>query len=481
MSKLDATDIQGFVLRGYNLPFARYMFLELSPHQEAPAPSPVHEPAPKLTRGQKFLDRLIRHVTTGERWAQGKPPSTVNVAFTHHGLVRLNLPDAALLSFPVEFQQGMKARGPILYDTGKNGPEHWDEVWRKHVDACLVVNAQSREALEARCSEMERMMEETGGAKVVGVQDAAMLKVDGKFTAKEHFGYTDGFGNPDFLGVERTKQPGQGKLQPDGSWAELATGELLLGYADEAGELPVAPIPHLLASNGTFMVYRKLHQNIAAFRRYLEEKGKLYAGGKEKLAAKFVGRWRDGTPVELSPDKPDPAIVNDKNRNVNFVFGKDLEGARCPIGSHLRRVNPRDAFGFNGKLINRRRITRRGIAYGPYVPEGQPVNDQDEHGLVFVVLNASITRQFEFVQQQWIEYGNDSKQGNDKDLLMGNHGGKGRMMIQGDEDPLNPPFVCGGFANDGLPNFVELRGGDYFFLPSITALRLMASGRVDPR
>jgi len=91
-------------------------------------------------------------------------------------------------------------------------------------------------------------------------------------------------------------------------------------------------------------------------------------------------------------------------------------------------------------------------------------------------LNASISRQFEFVQQQWIDYGNDQKLGNDKDPLMGNHGGRGRFVVQGDEDPANPPFIC-----SKLPNFVELRGGDYFFLPSITALGMIALGIVDPR
>jgi deferrochelatase/peroxidase EfeB len=127
-------------------------------------------------------------------------------------------------------------------------------------------------------------------------------------------------------------------------------------------------------------------------------------------------------------------------------------------------------------LVNRRRITRRGLPYGEPTPTDQPGRDDAEHGVVFIVLNASIFRQFEFVQQQWIEYGNDARQGNDKDLMLGNHAGQGKFMIQGTEDPGNPPFICG-----GLPNFVELRGGDYFFLPSITALKLIAAGAVDPR
>jgi Dyp-type peroxidase family len=463
MSKLDATDIQGFVLRGYALPFARYMFLELTDEQ----------------RGREFINRLLGQITTGEHWDAGKPEWTLNIAFTHKGLVNLKLPDASLLTFPVEFIQGMKARNEILGDTGSNAPERWDAVWQGgRIDIWLAVNSKTKETLEQRCADLVRLANETGGARLLDSQDAGAFFIDGKYCTKEHFGYTDGFGNPDFLGVERTKQPGQGKLMEDGSWAPLATGELLLGYADEAGELPVAPVPHLLANNGSFMVYRKLHQNVATFRSYLEEKGKLYAGGTEKLAAKLVGRWRDGTPIELSPDAPSEAIVKDKQKNVNFTFGKDLDGTRCPVGAHVRRVNPRDAFGFNGRLINRRRITRRGLPYGAYTPENQPVRDDGEHGIIFMALNASLFRQFEFVQQQWIEYGNDARLGNDKDMLMGNHDSRDhdRYTIQGTEDPKNPPFVCG-----NLPNFVELRGGDYFFLPSMTALRMIAAGKVDPR
>jgi Dyp-type peroxidase family len=461
MSKLNETDIQGFVLRGYNLPFARYLFLHFE----------------DAKRARSLIARLLGEITTGQRWDKGKPQSTVNIAFTFRGLEHLGLPDATLRSFPVEFQQGMKPRAQILGDTGANSPEHWDDLWREdRVHAWLGVNGLTMEALDARCLAILSIIEETGGAGALASQDAAAQIVDGKPTTKEHFGFTDGFGNPDYLGVERSSQPGQGKLLSGGIWTPLATGELLLGYADEAGELPVAPVPHLLASNGTFMVYRKLHQNLATFRAFLDKQGSLYAGGKEKLAAKFIGRWRDGTPIELSPDNPNPAIAKDPNRNTDFTYGADAEGARCPIGAHLRRVHPRDAFGFNGQLINRRRITRRGLPYGRFVPDGEPVTDKEERGVIFMVLNANLSRQFEFVQQQWVQYGNDSHLGNDKDVLMGNHGGHGKFVVQGDASPANPPFIC-----SNLPDFVELRGGDYFFLPSITALGMIAMGLVDPR
>jgi Dyp-type peroxidase family len=459
MSKIDVSDIQGFALKGYNFLYARYLLLELG------------QPA----AARAWLLELLKIITTGERWEDGKPPSTFNIAFTNQGLVQLDLPLASRLSFPLEFQQGMRARADILGDEGKNGPERWDPVWRDgRVHAWLGINAQTPEALDQATRDMQALLDRTHGARLLEAQDAAALRVANTVN-HEHFGYADGFGNPDFKGAERGCVPGQGKLNEHGGWDALATGEFLLGYADEAGELPPAPIPHLLGRNGTFMVYRKLHQNVATFRAYLEEKGKQY-GDKEKLASKFVGRWRDGTPVELSPDKSNPSIVEDENKVVNFTFGADPNGVRCPIGAHIRRVNPRDAFGFNGGLINRRRIMRRGLPYGTYVPEGEPVSDADDRGIIFMALNASIFRQFEFVQQQWIEYGNDSHQGNDKDFLIGNHEGKGRYLIQGSTDPKNPPFICG-----SLPNFVELRGGDYFFIPSLTALAMMATNTVDPR
>jgi deferrochelatase/peroxidase EfeB len=251
------------------------------------------------------MQSLLGSITTGQLWDQGKPQSTLNIALNYKGLVKLDLPLATLVSFPVEFQLGMKARSGILGDTGINSPEHWDPIWREEnpeveVHAWLAIHALTAAALDARTTSLEALVQQSGGVKILDTQDAASIVLDGKVTTKEHFGYTDGFGNPDYLGVCRKTQPGQGKLMPDGSWAPLATGELLLGYADEAGELPVAPMPHLLASNGTFMVYRKLHQNVGTFRRYLDEWSSRYGAGdaaaKEKLASKFIGRWQDGPP-----------------------------------------------------------------------------------------------------------------------------------------------------------------------------------------
>jgi deferrochelatase/peroxidase EfeB len=345
-------------------------------------------------------------------------------------------------------------------------------------------------------------------------QDLSVLMANGQPTPKEHFGYTDGISETFFRGMtEPANLIGGGKpagsdkdpASPDG-WLPLETGEFLLGHKDEAFEYPEAPIPNLLARNGTFVAYRKLHQNVGTFHRFVEEMGKRYPGGSEELSAKIVGRWKNGAPLATFPNKADAdafgAKVEQATREfltaapdakpqakarldalrsqlVGFNFQKDISGANCPLGAHIRRINPRgsldfgrDAFNTFGALINRRRIIRRGLPYGEVT---DPSRDDGNHGIVILVHNASLRRQFEFVQQQWINFGNDFKLGNDKDPLLGNHNDDGRMTIQADSKGSKPPFFCG-----GIPRFVETRGGDYFFVPSLTALNLIARGLVDP-
>jgi hypothetical protein len=171
---------------------------------------------------------------------------------------------------------------------------------------------------------------------------------------------------------------------------------------------------------------------------------------------------------------------------VAFDYSGDTSGARCPFGSHTRRTNPRSAlqsgktkaFDVPGALSNRRRIARRGLVYG-HVDD--PTSDKGEHGVIMMIVNADLSRQFEFVQQQWMNYGNDFGLANDPDPLLGNHGtnegrvGGGRMTIEGDDATNTPPYFC-----DKMPTLVETRGGDYFFVPSLTCLRMIALGIIDP-
>jgi Dyp-type peroxidase family len=340
-------------------------------------------------------------------------------------------------------------------------------------------------------------------------QDASAVFENGLPTAKEHFGFTDGIGNPYFEGCGNSvsRIPGRGKLMRDGSWKPLATGEFILGHIDEAQEYPLAPEPKLLSRNGTYMVYRKLHENVDTFNDYIDSLAKDFDGSRDLLMAKMSGRWPDnGAPLTLASTDDEKACLDarmtsleqrikdgDKSALIerkalrsqwtNFTFADDKSGGKCPVGAHIRRTNTRgsletqkDAFHRPGALVDRRRLMRRGLPYGGI---DELPSDNAEQGIIFMSIGASIERQFEFVQQQWVNYSNDFKLGNDKDPLIGSHDGKltDKHIIQttpGNPDN-KPPFFC-----TEMPRFVETRGGDYFFIPSITALRMIANGVIDP-
>ncbi len=527
MAKLDLYDIQGNIVKGYGrfgFSYARHVFFAFHKEQAA----------------RQFVDNLIPLITHSKPWdgyfdddVETKLPNvTTNIAFTYHGLKNLGIPKASLNSFPDEFAMGMKARADILGDDGKSSPEYWDKIWRDNdVDCWISINGTSEENIDKRYQEIMQWVKNSDagvallsghrgddGQENLDYQSASAIFRDGKPTPKEHFGYADGISDPFFKGTQANPHYviGNGKRNrksadtPKG-WDPLEAGEFILGHRDEAFETPTnAPTPRLLGFNGTFMVYRKLHQNVGSFNRYLDTVGQDFPGGKEALAAKFAGRWRNGAPLRTftTQEQADQFLVDLleardkvakasnlierkwaqlvyaklKLKAVAFDYNDDIEGARCPVGSHIRRSNPRGALEFGVKnayatpsaLTNRRRILRRGLPYG-YVKDSS--KDDGEHGIIFMALNASLKRQFEFVQQQWMNYGNDFKLASEKDALIGNHSQQdgGKMVIEGDAKTGKAPFFC-----SAIPRFVETRGGEYFFIPSITALEYIASGLVDP-
>lgn len=517
-AQLDLTDIQGNVIRAYGrfgYPVARYVFLNIR----------------HSARARAFVAEVTRRVTTAVEWGDQpgqikQPDWTVNIAFAYQGLKELELPRASLNGFSPEFVEGMKHRRDMLGDDGPSSPEKWDPIWcgnretrDKDVHIFISLNARLPALLEASYQWLLSLLANykddvviLGGHRadngaLLDYQDVCVVMEGGVPTAKEHFGYTDGIGDPVFEGAPDydLKVQGRGKQMDDGSWAPLATGEFLLGHVDEAHEYPPAPQPVLLARNGTYMVYRKLHENVATFDRFLEQHAKDYPGGKELLAAKFVGRWRDnGAPLVTAPDAKSKAefdhvfeqadaATRDKMLS-NFTYDEDMSGAKCPFSAHIRRINPRaslemvkgdkpgcmmanpGAFDTPGALANRRRLLRRGLPYGQVKDRSR---DDGNHGIIIMMINADINRQFEFVQQQWVNYGNDFQAGSDKEILLGNHSSDARFpskaVLQVDPDSDEAPYML-----SKIPRLVETRGGEYFFVPSLTALRMIAAGVIDP-
>jgi deferrochelatase/peroxidase EfeB len=215
------------------------------------------------------------------------------------------------------------------------------------------------------------------------------------------------------------------------------------------------------------MVWRKLYQDVALWRRVVRDAAALYENGDEhKLSAKVVGRWANGAPLVSHPDVA-PQDFDPKTPAANdFRYDADLNGMRCPVGAHIRRSNPRDALGFEGHLSFRHRMIRRGMPYGTVLPEGVTEDDDADRGLVFVSFQASISRQFEGVQVQWLNAGNIFGLGHDKDFLLGDPQGTGKMTIQG-----RPPFFL-----SPQEVFVRTCGGAYLFVPGLTALAALADG-----
>jgi len=443
---IELADLQGGVVRGYGPRFgvARHLFARVRDPDAARA----------------FLAAIADPVTTAQEWEGDRPATTLNVALSFRALRALALPEKILDGFPAEFREGMAARAQRLADQ----PDTWDGELRD-LEVLLVVHAQDEAALAAECERWEREIDATdSGLELTHAQDAALLG-----GAREHFGFTDGFSQPAIEGVAREDVPGQGIAYKRAPWWPLSRvrwraikpGEFVLGYDDEDGAAAPAPPPPF-DRNATFMVWRKLHQDVAAFRAQIAAQAGRLGLDPELVAAKVVGRWRDGSPLALRPDRPDAQLGNDKRRANDFRYGDDRLGLRCPRGAHVRRTNPRDALGWEGRLSARHRLLRRGMPYGPPLPEGAP-DDGASRGLLFVCLQASIARQFEIVQAEWCNDGNAFGLGPEADPIAGPPGRAMRHVIEG-----HPPrFVS------PLRSCVRCRGGEYLLVPSIGALRAL--------
>jgi Dyp-type peroxidase family len=536
MSRLDLPDIQGNINRPYGrfgFPYSRHLFFAV--HDPVAGRRFVQAIRPRVTTAEPW----DQTETADGHTLVSKPPITLNIGFTYAGLQALDLPTPTLRMLPDEFIDGMSRRAEILGDVGPSGPQSWEAVWAgaeqtAHVWVSLNVGAlPGGEPLPVLQEWTDWLIGLTTADPGVGLlrghtadgaqawQDSAALMMDlpdgGKTPcAKEHFGFTDGISDPVFQGqfgpeAEALAAIGGGKIAEGAydqatSWSALETGEFLLGHPDEGQQLPVAAEPQSFSRNGAFVAWRKLREEVDEMDAYVAQQAQLWmramgetdaVAADETIRAKIVGRWRSGIPLIAAPTWADHQTLmaeyadciaialrkprDDKERQrlaqydkllTGFRYGDDLDGSKCPFGAHIRRANPRDmldpllsATEGSSTLTNRRRILRRGLPY---------VDPSGEKGVIFMAVCASLFRQFEFIQQQWMSYGLDFDAGNDTCPLVGNRAQSDKhVMPAGAANPT--PFIAA-----AMPQFVTTRGGDYFFLPSMTAIRMIAMGTIDP-
>jgi Dyp-type peroxidase family len=400
--------------------------------------------------GREFLQGLAPHVDSAAEWWQAGE-SWISVAITYSGLVALGVPEDSLQSFPEAFRVGMAARADQLLDHGENDPKHWEpDFGSGRIDIGVSVFSDSEETWRRTIDLARRHYEGFAGITVLTTQDFGAQPGD-----LNPLGYKDSIGQPAIAGAGVEALPGQG--------APIKAGEFILGYPGEIGTPLPAPRPDVLGRNGTFLGIRKYQARVATFNRFLKEHAQTDRE-RELLAAKLVGRWRSGAPLTLAPTEDDPSLGADPLRNNDFTYADDPRGRRVPFGSHMRRMNPRDTRLALLTDVNLHRIIRRSTTYGaPYDPNA--ISEQDDEvprGTHFLFLSARAMETIEFLQSQWVNDGNFMSLGDERDPNIGLQGDGATFTIP--QDPVRRRI-------HGIETFNVLRGGEYFFVPSLSALK----------
>ena len=433
---LELDDIQSGVLRPRPTPYAATYVLFRIDERKA---------------GRELMLRLSSVVASAAHPTSPSGDTWVSVALSFQGLKALGVPQASLDSFSPEFQQGMAARAKVLGDKGESAPENWEKpLGSPEVHVVVTAVAPDTERLESAMEGARKTYRELRGVTAIWRQDCHVREGE-----REAFGFRDGIGHPAIEGT--------GVAGSNPSERPFKAGEFVLGYPDEMIDTPSIPQPEILGRNGSYIVFRKLHQRVAAFRRYLKENASSVEG-EELLAAKMMGRWRSGAPLALCPMHDDPALGADSGRNNAFLFKQDDPiGYKTPPGSHIRRMNPRDADVAG--VVRIHRMIRRGTSYGPSLPEGVMEDDGLDRGLMFAFVGAHLGRQFEFIQSEWMNDSAFFAGASGRDPVAGAQDGTGVFDI-----PKRPLRI----RLQGLPQFVVTRGGEYCFLPGLRALRRLA-------
>jgi Dyp-type peroxidase family len=397
---------------------------------------------------------LTPHVDSAAGWWDAGD-AWLSVGISYAGLEALGLPEASLQSFPEAFRAGMAARAPQLGDTGVNDPKNWDVTYSKgEIHIGVSAFSDSEEKWRRILGVARAQFQGFSGVSVLAMQDFGAQPGD-----LNSLGYKDGIDQPPIDGSGVDPLPGQGR--------PIKAGEFILGYPGEAGVPLPMPQPDILGRNGTYVGFRKYQSRVGAFNRFLRANGRTEEE-QELLAAKLVGRWRSGAPLTLAPDVDNPALGADPQRNNNFDYANDPRGRQVPFGSHIRRMNPRDTELARLTDVNIHRLIRRGTTYGrPYDPNA--VSDQDDEvprGAYFLFISAKTMATIEFLQQEWINDGNFIGAGNERDPIIGLQEEGATFTIP--KEPVRRRV-------HGIETFNVLRGGEYFFMPSMSALRWIGS------
>lgn len=474
--KIPLDEIQGLIVRGYNMQFVRHLTLEIIDHEE-------------------FKQSLLKMpITSAAPWPveEGKkvrPETAVNISFTWRGLQALQIPainNEAFHSFDA-FRAGAANRAYYIGDRDDSSPGHWKPGFSEdQMHVLISIYSYTDAALERKTNELIHILSNS-------VKEHNRLDGENMPKGKIHFGYRDGISQPNVAGFPAKRKDGGQLAVPAWNFV-LKDDDYQLDY-DGNPKLPPQsqppsplhtegaapyqlPVPRELGLWGSFAAFRVLQQDVVAFDSFLQSyKDKI---DPELLAAKLCGRWRSGTPLALAPEQDIPIPESELN-NFNYKVPEagalgaqddphtvnDLLGLRCPIGAHMRRNNPRRSPVSSD--VNLHRIIRRGIPYGPAYDPNKG-DDGVERGLLGLFICASLESQFEFLMHNWV---NDHQFAPDlmglDPLLGANHKEDSTFTIASGATKQDQTEVT------GFSRFINTRGSAYVFFPSLSALHFLAT------
>jgi Dyp-type peroxidase family len=511
--QLKLANIQGNILAGFNKDHQCFLFVNFPPNSDPKGWLTAVTPQVATTAEVSAFNVLFKAINARRGREEGTVKATwINLALSASGLQALGTPATDLETFPASFRAGMKAQAPIIGDDGASAPEHWIEpLGSTDVHALVLVAADDREDLDAGVlRQIDRL----------GEHDLRLLfKQDGRarsdLPGHEHFGFKDGVSQPGIRGFTEANpnDPNQGQPGQELLWP----GEFVLGYATQqkhpnppppipgppnygSGEappqistspVPIEPGPVVVngpqrAIDGSYLVFRRLRQDAAAFAAFVGSTAASEGVPEGLLGAKLVGRYKSGCPLERTPDEPatldpqvadpssaDPTLLTDAKIN-NFEYDTDPDGAIVPRPAHIRKVYPRNEPTPGGGEADTQthRLLRRGIAYGepydPGAPSGSPqagnATFPHDRGLLFLCYQGSLEDQFEFVQRLWVNNPNFPQPGDGEDPIIAQMRDPRSFRVPG----LGTPELS-------IRQFVTSTGGEYFFAPSIEALEKLGS------
>ena len=465
MSTLNLADIQGNILRGYRAANARHLAVNVPPG----------------AAGRALLRDLLSSeppcLSTAEDWeSRRRPDHLLNLGVTWPGLRALGVPDQALGAFPDAFKQGAATRatapdsdgirGVGLGDVGESAPGTWVVGGPSTPEVHLVLSLFTDEHQCARRAPLSVKLRERFALH--GLTEVWSADADALPGGRVHFGYRDGIAQPRVDGA-----PGR---QPADMQPSAPAGDFMLGagHVNSYGGNHIGAIPARLGDNATYAAFRVLEQDCRGFEAMLDTWAARHSVDREWLAAKLMGRWRSGASLMTHPDGPDPVPPDPELNRFDYapsdeapMYTDDTDGVRCPVGSHVRRLNPRSspAMGVRGT----RRLMRRGMPYGPPYDPRQPA-DGIERGLIGLFMCGDLELQYEFVLRVWAnqDLGGVGLRGTREPFVgaQPDSGGVFRVPMAGRSDPL---------LLSGLPTLTRTRGSVYCLMPGLGGIRELAA------